>query len=150
MPQGAARLGLMHDHRPGTRRTPRHGWQQPRLLAQSVAADARWHVAGAWGVNARFRPGDAVRVAAERPAISAGRPHIRTPHYVRGRSGVVAEVMGPFRNPEGLATGGDGLPMQVLYRIRFSQPQLWPDYAGPGDDTLEVEIYEHWLEPHDA
>jgi nitrile hydratase len=98
-------------------------------------------------MSARFRPGDRVRVTAERPAISIGRPHIRTPHYVRGQDGMIAEVMGPFPNPEGLATGGDGLPKQVLYRVRFPQPQLWPGYAGPAKDTLEVEIYEHWLEP---
>lgn len=98
-------------------------------------------------MSARFRPGDAVRVRAERPAISLGRPHIRTPHYVRGKPGTIAEVMGPFRNPEGLATGGDGLPMQVLYRVRFPQAGLWDAYVGPEKDTLEVEIYEHWLEP---
>jgi hypothetical protein len=101
-------------------------------------------------VSARFRPGDAVRVTAERPAISVGRPHIRTPHYVRGQRGMVADVIGPFRNPEGLATGGDGLPMQVLYRVRFAQPRLWQAYAGPARDTVEVEIYEHWLEPAHA
>lgn len=101
-------------------------------------------------MSARFRPGDRVRVSLERPAISVGRPHIRTPHYVRGQQGTVAEVMGPFRNPEGLATGGDGLPMQVLYRVRFPQPRLWPGYAGPAHDTLEVELYEHWLEPAHA
>lgn len=98
-------------------------------------------------MTARFCPGDAVRVMADRPAISLGRPHIRTPHYVRGKPGHIAEVMGPFRNPEGLATGGDGLPMQVLYRVRFPQGTLWEGYAGPAKDTLEVEIYEHWLEP---
>jgi nitrile hydratase len=98
-------------------------------------------------MTARFRPGEPVRVAAERPAISLGRQHIRTPHYVRGQTGTVAEVMGPFRNPEGLAAGEDGLPKQVLYRVRFPQPQLWPGYRGPARDTLEVEIYEHWLEP---
>lgn len=101
-------------------------------------------------MSARFRPGDTVRVARDRPAISLGRPHIRTPHYVRGKAGMVAEVIGPFRNPEGLATGGDGLPMQVLYRIRFPQARLWPGYAGAAQDTLEVEIYEHWLEPAHA
>ena len=23
----------------------------------------------------------------------------------------------------------------------------WPDYAGPPGDTLEIEIFEHWLDP---
>jgi len=101
-------------------------------------------------VSPRYRPGEQVRVRAERPAISVGRAHIRTPHYVRGQPGMIAEVMGPFRNPEGLATGGDGLPTQVLYRVRFPQPQLRPGYDGAACDTVEVEIYEHWLEPTHA
>jgi hypothetical protein len=24
---------------------------------------------------------------------------------------------------------------------------LWSDYSGPERDALELEIYEHWLEP---
>jgi nitrile hydratase len=96
---------------------------------------------------ARFRPGEPVRVRMERPAVSAARQHIRTPHYVRGQTGTVTEVMGLFRNPEGLAAGEDGLPEQVLYRVLFPQTRLWPGYQGAAADTLEVELYEHWLEP---
>ena len=56
-------------------------------------------------MNARFAPGDRVAV---RRSESPG--HIRTPHYVRGRVGVVERVCGPFANPEELAYGRDGLP----------------------------------------
>jgi nitrile hydratase len=101
-------------------------------------------------VSARFAPGVAVRVARERPAISLGRQHIRTPHYVRGLTGTVAEVMGPFRNPEGLAVGEDGLPMQVLYRVRFPLGAVWDRYEGDPGDTVDIELYEHWLEPAHA
>jgi nitrile hydratase len=39
------------------------------------------------------------------------------------------------------------LPARPLYRVRFRQADVWPDYAGPAEDCVEVEIYEHWLEP---
>ncbi len=68
--------------------------------------------------------------------------HVRTPVYVRGHRGVVERVVGDFPNPEELAYGRDGLPERALYRVRFSQEELW----GEGTDTVEVEIYENWLE----
>jgi nitrile hydratase subunit beta len=90
----------------------------------------------------RFAPGDAVRVS-DRPVEG----HCRTPWYVRGKPGVVASVHGTFRNPELLAYHLPGLPMQPLYKVRFEQRTLWERYQGPPDDQLEVDIYEHWLEP---
>ena len=33
-----------------------------------------------------------------------------------------------------------------LYRVHFKQSDLWADYDGKPEDTLELEIYEHWLE----
>jgi len=92
-------------------------------------------------MNARFAAGDRVHV---RRSESPG--HVRTPEYVRGAFGVVERVCGPFANPEELAYGRDGLPARPLYRIRFRQADLWPDYNGPPLDSVEVEIYEHWLE----
>ena len=50
-------------------------------------------------------------------------------------------------NPEELAFGRNGLPALPLYRVRFAQRAVWPDYAGSADDTVDIEIYEHWLEP---
>ena len=38
------------------------------------------------------------------------------------------------------------LPEAALYRVRFKQSDVWPDYAGPGRDSVDVEIYEHWLD----
>jgi len=90
----------------------------------------------------RFAPGDRVAV---RRSESPG--HIRTPYYVRGRVGVVERICGPFPNPEELAFGRNGQPARPLYRIRFRQTAVWPNYVGPPDDSIEVEIYEHWLEP---
>ena len=40
----------------------------------------------------------------------------------------------------------DGKPDRVLYRVKFNQAQVWPGYAGPERDGIELEIYEHWLE----
>ena len=96
-------------------------------------------------VPARFRPGDAVTV---RRAYPPG--HIRTPWYIRGRRGTVVHALGPFPNPEELAYNRPGLPAQPLYRVRFRQGEIWPDYAGSAADTVDIEIYQHWLEPGDT
>ena len=91
--------------------------------------------------NARFKPGDRVRV---RKAYPLG--HIRTPFYIRGRSGVIERFCGVFGNPEELAQMRSGEPKQPLYRVRFRQQEVWPDYGGGAEDVLEVEIFQHWLE----
>jgi nitrile hydratase len=93
-------------------------------------------------MTARFAPGDRVRVRRAHPP-----GHIRTPHYVRGKAGVIERICGSFPNPEELAYGRPGLPARPLYRVHFDQRGLWPDYDGPAGDGVEVEIFEHWLEP---
>lgn len=90
----------------------------------------------------RFRIGDPVTV---RRAYPAG--HIRAPHYIRGKGGVVADMVGAYPNPEELAKGNWNAPLAPLYRVRFAQASAWPDYVGPAHDTVDIEIYEHWLEP---
>ena len=60
---------------------------------------------------------------------------------------MVAAIQGTFRNPEMLAYHKPGLPALTLYKVRFKQTELWERYAGPACDQLEVDIYEHWLEP---
>jgi nitrile hydratase len=90
---------------------------------------------------ARFRPGDRVKV---RRADVPG--HIRTPWYIRGHTGVVERLCGAYPNPEELAYARSGLPAQPLYRVRFVQTAVWPHYGGSPSDTIDIEIYEHWLE----
>lgn len=90
----------------------------------------------------RFQPGDAVRVRAAYPP-----GHVRTPYFIRGKRGEVLEVAGNFANPEELAYGRPGESPRALYRVRFPQSEVWPDYRGPARDTTVVDIYEHWLEP---
>ena len=92
--------------------------------------------------DARFRAGDRVKV---RRADVPG--HIRTPWYIRGHSGVIERLCGAYPNPEELAYARSGLPAQPLYRVRFMQREVWPDYAGTAADTVDIEIYQHWLEP---
>lgn len=90
----------------------------------------------------RFKPGDRVRVRAEaRPG------HIRTPFYIRGKTGWVERVHGEFLNPESLGHGGDGLPKRPLYLVAFDQSEVWDRYQSSPRDKLYVDIYEHWLEP---
>jgi nitrile hydratase len=93
-------------------------------------------------MTARFAPGDRVAVRRAEPP-----GHLRTPAYIRGKVGEVERVCGAFANPEELAYGRDGLPARTLYRVRFRQADVWHDYNGPDRDAVEVEIYEHWLEP---
>ena len=89
-----------------------------------------------------YAPGDRVRVIKTHPP-----GHRRTPYYIRGKTGEIERVCGAFANPEELAYGFDGLPARMLYRVRFRQTDVWPDYRGPAADTVDVDIYEHWLLP---
>ena len=72
--------------------------------------------------------------------------HMRTPTYIRGKTGLIERRCGSFRNPATLAYGGDGMPEQPLYRVRFFQHEIWTNYLGPPQDTVDIEIYQHWLE----
>ena len=92
-------------------------------------------------MSARFAPGASVAV---RRADPPG--HIRAPWYIRGKRGTIERVCGAFHNPEELAYGFSGEPKRVLYRVRFSMREVWPDYQGAKHDLIEVEIYEHWLD----
>lgn len=90
----------------------------------------------------RFDVGDRVVVKRSDPP-----GHRRTPHYIRGKTGVIERICGAFPNPEELAYGFNGEPKKVLYRVRFLQKEVWPAYRGPAHDVIEMEIFEHWLEP---
>ncbi len=92
-------------------------------------------------MSARFSVGDQVRV---RVAFPPG--HVRTPFFVRGKTGRVSEILGPYRNPEELAYGRSGEPALPLYRVVFETAELWDRYDGAPQDSTVVDIYENWLE----
>ena len=92
-------------------------------------------------VTAQFNVGDRVRVVKAYPL-----GHVRTPYYIRGCTGEIERICGSFPNPEELAQMRDGLPALPLYRVRFRQQDVWPDYRGNPKDVVEIEIYQHWLE----
>lgn len=83
----------------------------------------------------------------ERVRVRAMMPpgHVRTPAYLRGKTGVIERRVGPFSNPEKLAYGLKA-EQQVLYRVRFTMEELWGARAENPADTLDAEIYAHWLE----
>lgn len=99
-----------------------------------------------WDASApapRFSMGKRVRVRRLAPL-----GHCRAPFYIRGKSGVVERICGHFHDPQELAYGlRDGAKL-ALYRVRFALSDLWTDETGfGGEDTVDVELYESWLEP---
>lgn len=90
----------------------------------------------------RFANGDCVKVLA---LGTAG--HVRIPHYVRNQVGHIAGYCGTYLNPEDLAVGDTSGRAVDLYRVAFSQRQLWPDEVIPKHDMLVIEVYDHWLAP---
>ncbi len=87
-----------------------------------------------------FRIGDQV-VIEQRPESR----HHRVPAYIKGKSGEVAEICSDARLPEEISEHLESTTRVPVYRIRVPQSDIWPDYAGNQSDTLEIEIYEHWL-----
>ncbi len=92
----------------------------------------------------RFAPKQRVSV---KPTFPPG--HVRTPFFTRGHTGTVDAVAGIDPNPEDWAYGFVDRPPVPLYRVRFRQRDLWPDYSGNSGDTAVVDIFEHWLEKTD-
>ena len=88
-----------------------------------------------------FRVGQRVRIADRTPPV-----HHRVPAYAKGQVGVIERVCGLHGEPEKFIRG-DGEPRQRIYRVRILQEALWSDYEGAPDDKLDIEIFEHWLEP---
>ena len=90
-----------------------------------------------------YKTGDSVGIIVAFPP-----GHRLVPNYIKGKSGVIERYCGAFVNPEERAYGMTGEPKRHLYRVRFNQTDIWEDYDGPNADTLDIEIYEHWLLAH--
>ena len=71
--------------------------------------------------------------------------HVRAPSYLRGKVGEIERELGYFHNPEQLAYD---LPAQKikLYRVRFTMSEIWGEEVECASDTIDAEIYEHWIE----
>lgn len=82
----------------------------------------------------RFAPGDRVRVLTR---VDGGNP--RTPHYLRGRVGVVTELHGVIVNPLDHPS-----PYPPLYSVAFRVEELT---GPPGPDLVIADLHDDWLEP---
>lgn len=94
---------------------------------------------------AKFKPGERVRVR-ELPAMF----YTRTPEYCRGAEGVIAEVTCETPAPEDETWDREDARPEWMYIVRFNQAELWDNYTGPRNDTLQTEIPERWLEAVDV
>jgi len=89
----------------------------------------------------RFRVGDRVQIDARDEA-----QHHRVPAYAKGQIGTIAKVCGEHEEPERIAFGTQHA-LRRLYRVRLHQTDLWPGYDGLSADTLDIDIFDHWLRP---
>ena len=82
----------------------------------------------------------------ERVRVSDMMPpgHVRTPMYLRGKCGVIERSLGEFPNPEQRAYRQSATPC-TLHRVRFTMAEVWGDGAENPSDTLDAEIFAHWL-----
>ncbi len=89
-----------------------------------------------------FRLGDTVRILQQNIA-----GHHRVPGYVMGKNGIVTAQLDTETIPEEAALGSGNPGSVPVYLIKLKQADLWQDYTGSEHDTLEIEIYQHWLAP---
>lgn len=87
----------------------------------------------------------------ERVRVRAWAPpgHVRTPWYLRGKTGVIERRLGAFRNPEALAYRRPAAEIE-LCRVRFTMGEVWGADAERPADTVDAEIFAHWLESVDG
>ena len=85
--------------------------------------------------DARFAPGDRVRVRRMRPA-----GHTRCPRYLRGARGTVARVQGRDGVPD-----VDNAETEAVYAVAFDSGELWGDDVGR--HVVHADLWERYLEP---
>lgn len=89
----------------------------------------------------KFAVGDKV-VVRDLPVLL----YTRTQEYVRGATGEIAVVSYESPAAEDEAWDGPDQRPEWFYIVRFNLSELWHGYTGPGNDTLQTEIPERWLE----
>ena len=82
--------------------------------------------------KSKFKIGDPVVVAAENPT---GNP--RTPHYIRGKRGVIGLVHGVLEN-----VGDHRGIHKPLYTVRFDLSEVSTCHD---QDSIWVDVHEEWL-----
>ncbi len=94
------------------------------------------------GEDAKFKPGDRVRIASRSPV-----GHYRVPRYVRGKQAVIQSVIEPAAiNNEEEGFGRNAGIRLHYYRVIIPLAELWPAYSFSASDGLHIEVYENWLE----
>lgn len=92
-------------------------------------------------VTPSFAAGDHVRVRNLNPSA-----HTRCARYVRGKSGIVAEVHGAFVFPDTNAKD-EGENPQPVYNVRFAATELWgPEANGAGPEAVHFDLWQPYLE----
>lgn len=107
---------------------------------------SRHDIVLALGEAAVFRAGDPVRISDRAPI-----GHYRVPHYLRGKRGIVEQVI----EPPGLDNEEEGFGRNAgsklhYYRVAVPMTELWTRYAGSPRDSLRIEVFETWLERANA
>ncbi|MEM8809626.1 MAG: SH3-like domain-containing protein [Cyanobacteria bacterium P01_G01_bin.38] len=92
----------------------------------------------------RYHPGDLVQVMKQ-----PNPGHIRTPVYLFGKQGKIANFQGLFLNPEDLAHFKPSVLRLPLYLVEFKMTDVWGDRCPTRSlkDKIRLEIYEPWLTP---
>jgi Nitrile hydratase beta subunit, C-terminal len=92
-------------------------------------------------VSARYALGDRVRVRRDSPDDDSS-----TPHYVRGKTGVIEHVHRTFTNRKDLTSARDRPSPQPHYQMRLAASDVWPESPGASGETLAIDIGEDSLE----
>jgi hypothetical protein len=169
---GRVQSALAREAHPQPRRIPsQDGRVQPARLrpARALCAGSKASLL-CWRRRAcctlpRWRPapgrccGKGAMVARAEPALRGRRPRADSQPASRGtcarratcaaasaRSNATAACSKIRRS----ASGREGRERIPLYRVHFEQRELWSGYAGDAHDTLEIEIYQHWLAPEET
>ena len=103
---------------------------------------SRIPVVKALGEQPALQVGDRVRILVRFPI-----GHYRVPLYIRGKQGVVEKLLRPMAlNNEEEGFGRNAGCKGHYYRVGILLSELWPDYSGPAQDRLVIEVFETWLE----
>jgi len=96
----------------------------------------------AWGERPIFKVGDTIHILIRTPI-----GHYRVPIYLRGKRGVVEQVIEPVAiDNEEEGFGRNAGKRLHYYRVAIPLKEIWLDYVGSPRDGLRIEVYETWLE----